>query len=552
MNVSQEVRKWVLSGCCWKNNAFYCDPVEAITRGDRVKSYEYVFSDVLDCVFARGEYTHLRPIGRYKQSHSDASFSRYIYSPVSTDNIPLHIVTKYPSTPQGRDLANNEWEYERKRRGSELSSNEVHITDTTSSLKHEIKPCVVQDVDSNLNIRESAFSFIQVWLSQVVHDFDQESERYALRIFRSVVKLSRYNQNVNIFFQSIRNLIEIPPSATTANADTVFKITLVLLIARDIVQDLRYNWGCQDLHRLRLPIRYAISDGNMWENVFFPVIIESLPSSNFSRGSLAGIVVLSEVLAYHVIEPNNDLATVLCTELVKRVSAHSLGYETALRAVRAALTRWAFEQDRNQSTMSIMHSRPKYNHGIDEPKEIVLPLLVRMRNSLIQDSSFMTHSCHLKSNQPINSRKRRRCCYDMDDDLEEDEETVHSRKCLRIDDDRDRSDPLFSDKSLSVAKKDANEVISGAEVLSKEDKIEMLNQCISIVERVIAKRIADADRDKNEVEDDANEMDGYVDLVSEILDDLRCLDLADRLKKTDIVAAALEKTCTHLNSVELS
>jgi hypothetical protein len=270
---SSEVKQWVLSGCRWKNNAFYSNPLDALTRGDTVLSHQYVFIDVLDCVFARGEYRHLRPTGRSVLCHSDASFSRNIYSQASPENIPLQITKKYPSNPTGIELARNEWEYEKITRGNIVSSQEHSIT-TTPITKEKMKPTGDTCLDVNLMIRECAFSFLQVWLSQIIHDSDLQSEKIALSILHKVAKLPHSTQNNDAYIQSIRNIISqqftsttSTSTITTATEACVMKNIFVLLVTRDLVQDLRHNWGCTDLHRLRLPIRYTMSEGHMWENV---------------------------------------------------------------------------------------------------------------------------------------------------------------------------------------------------------------------------------------------------------------------------------------------
>eukprot|EP00603_Paraphysomonas_imperforata_P008449 CAMPEP_0114437510 /NCGR_PEP_ID=MMETSP0103-20121206/14054_1 /TAXON_ID=37642 ORGANISM="Paraphysomonas imperforata, Strain PA2" /NCGR_SAMPLE_ID=MMETSP0103 /ASSEMBLY_ACC=CAM_ASM_000201 /LENGTH=615 /DNA_ID=CAMNT_0001607911 /DNA_START=28 /DNA_END=1875 /DNA_ORIENTATION=+ len=600
-NVTAEVRRWILSGCRWKNNAFYNDPLMAITKGDTLLSYQFVFTDVLDCVFARGVYVHLRPTGRYKQSHSDESFSRNIYSPTSPENIPLHITNKYASTRTGLEMARKEWEYEKISRGyvipAQEGSNSDHSINTTP-----IKQCSSarshsdQDIDINFMTRECAFSFIRVWLSQIIHDSDLQSEKIALKILHTVAKLPRNIHDNEAYIQSIRNLIQIPvhTSSSTATVVTVLKNIFILLITRDIVQDLRYNWGCIDLYRLRLPIRYTISDGNMWENVFFPVIIASVPYLNFSRGSLAGIVALAEVLAHHVIAPCHQLATTLCTELVKRINTHSLGYETALRATRAALTRWAFEQ--NKSHVDTPTGTKKYDHGLDEPKEIVLPLLIRMRESMMSEFSpdislllSVSASAVATTDQVSDehSRKRNRCD-DNDDECEDEEANAmtddttdvvdfsQARKALRRSETKSRGklessvteerDCIFNYEAMQKASDDARAVTStpvGA--MTMYDKINVLDDCISIIDRVLKKRVMDAcdskaektssaedNDDSGNTSDIENHDDAYIDMVSEILQDLQCLDLADGLKSKGVVAAAMEKACANMTVLKLS
>ena len=578
--IAAEVRKWILDGCRWKNNAYYNDPLEALCQGDKLLSYQYVFIDVLDCVFARGSYKHLRPVGRYKQSHSDASFSRNIYSPISPESIPLQITKKYASNARGRELARNEWEYEKICRGSTISSpstqspGDQHTTTDTRLTPHNntqsdsntnsCKAETGEAVDINLMTRECAFSFIQIWLSQIIHDSDLQSERIALSILHKVAQLPRSDHNNPAFIQAMRNLIilphtsSIPTTATTPTTPTIesiMKNLFVLLITRDLVQDLRYNWGCRDLHRLRLPLRYTIADGRVWENMFFPVIIASIPYLPFSRGSLAGIVALAEVVCYHVIAPSHALATTLCTELVKRINTHALGFESALRAIRAALTRWAFEQNRpaKVSERSISsYLRSDDEHDLDEPKEIVLPLLVRFRASLLEmhfPSSPDLLSPRRVVTVPTESRKRGRCDDDddekeenMSDEFDDDGQLDYTRKCSRhiqsggdvrggsghqsqsrVDAGKEDSvamTELFTQHSLHRAAQEAQAALLLSHVVSStsvsaasltgagtesglgtetvrtcagpQRDLELLNACIAIIERVLQKRMEDA------------------------------------------------------------
>jgi hypothetical protein len=591
-SLTADVRRWVLSGCRWKNNAYYSDPLESLTKGNKLLSCQYVFTDVLDCVFARGVYKQLRPVGRYKQSHSDASFSRNIYSPVSlsSENIPLQITNKYASNATGIALARKEWEYEKISRGYVIPSPEQNkyqelsgeiATPTKDEFSSSQSTIEQQDVDVNFMTRECAFSFIQIWLSQIIHDSDLQSEKIALGLLHRVAKLPRNIHDNDSYILSIRNLIHIPVhTSSTATAEAVLKNLFILLITRDLVQDLRYNWGCKDLHRLRLPIRYTIADGKVWENVFFPVIIASVPYLNFSRGALAGIVALAEVLAYHVIEPSHQLATTLCTELVKRINTHSLGYETALRATRAALTRWAFEQNKSHFKAESATEVKAYDHGIDEPKEIVLPLLVRMRSSLLSEApqfsllpTILSVSSQSKSNQTESRKRSRTEDYDDDEELsdeDEDDEYSHAKKACRQLEDRarggsandnecDRGDILFSPEAMQKASEDAHAVTStpvGA--MSILDKVEVLNECIAIIERVLKKRKDDVGNCKEKLSrdtggtDDGDSHDEYVDMVTGILQDLQSLDLAGNLSSKDVVAAAMEKACTNLTTLELT
>lgn len=641
--IAAEVRRWVLDGCRWKNNPFYNDPVEALCKGDKLLSHQFVFIDVLDCIFARGEYKHLRPVGRYKQSHSDASFSRNIYTPLSPENIPLQITKKYASNPRGIELARNEWEYEKISRGSMSSSSSTTPT-KENDMTQSSTPTQVQEkaeaVDVNLMTRECAFSFIQIWLSQVIHDSDLQSEKIALSILHKVAQLPRSDNNNAAYIQAIRNMI-ILPSTLSSNApfihvtptekiDTIMKTLFVLLITRDLVQDLRFNWGCQDLHRLRLPLRYTITDGQVWENVFFPVIIASIPHLQFSRGSLAGIVALAEVLAYHVIAPTHALATTLCTELVKRINTHALGYETALRATRAALTRWAFEQNR-PSTGDRQDVGDGNEHDLDEPKEIVLPLLVRFRASLIQTYDVSTPSVITSSRQctrahsddvvDIDTQPRKRGRSEDEDEGDSigsddsddcDGEVIdYTRQCSRHiqsagsvsnscrNGHKNKSqkrgkglevDNLFTPHSLQRAAEEAQSVLEPSRLLIKSSQVpsgvypcintvtttphtatggaragedctviqsqsnlEVLDECISIIERVMRKRVEDSRIDSGaSTADESEGVKGrYVDMVSDILDDLQALDLAGGLKDREVVAAAIENTCLRMHTMTM-
>jgi hypothetical protein len=341
--------------------------------------------------------------------------------------------------------------------------------------------------------------------------------------------------------------------------------------------------------------------------VFFPVIIASVPHLTFSRGSLAGIVALAEVLAYHVIEPDHALATTLCTELVKRIDTHSLGYETALRATRAALTRWAYEQNkgrrgtyrgrdrsnRDRSNRDLSGGKERegegeYDHGLDEPKEIVYPLLIRLRASLESDPSSSSSSSSSSSAAPSTeatgvlascSRKRGRATDEEDspeeeededdeddEDDEEEAEYSHARKCCR----RSREskagaarDVLFTAQSLQRAAQDAQEVVRTPGTVVTDDKLTVLDECISIIERVLRKRREDAlvstrteeggeEEDKEDKEEEEEEKEGeYVDLVSDMLLDLQSLDLAGGLSSRGVVAAAMEKTCARMLCMDL-
>lgn len=303
-----------------------------------------------------------------------------------------------------------------------------------------------------------------------------------------------------------------------------------------------------------------------------------MPKLTFSRGSLAGIIALAEVLAHHVLEPNHDLATTLCTELVRRIGTHSLGYETALRATRAALTRWAFEQRRGEDRR-VRDRKCSYDHGLDEPKEIVLPLLIRLRASIVNNSfnpPTLPQSLRLLNGAAAvcsmgagcsGSRKRGRgdvVCGDENDDEEEPDDQVFRsrRKCSTEQSQAVLNAPnlggdceLFTQRSLQTAAEYAKAVAATPGTVgaaSSEDKLVMLNECILIIETVLQRRESDANRLGSESRkhmepstesgsDGKVDGDKFVDMVSDMLLDLQSLDLVGGLKDRDVVVAAMEK-----------
>jgi hypothetical protein len=312
---------WLRSGC---------DPPEGGNCFLTKANAEVVFTSVLDCVFGRGDFGHLKveivPPGctRENEDEWEEQFNED-YIGVDEEEcyeVPLETRIMHPRGDRGYEAAMQEYA------GELLEEKVSEVRANQRELQSEIE---------RTKIRKRAWSFARIWLARQGQPISDGDRREAINVFRASREWWFSSTGAKSAAQKVSTLRGrgLPPP--------VLEETLLMLIVDDLLGDWRRGEPSHP-RKLRLPMwdeYWGEYDFECWwYNGARGSIEESAPVNLGARGELAGVVALANVVVVRCQKNHDDfMSDDGLEQLVRRLYKDSpVALCVALPAVKAALS----------------------------------------------------------------------------------------------------------------------------------------------------------------------------------------------------------------------
>lgn len=311
---------WLRSGC---------DPPEGGNCFLTKANAEVVFTSVLDCVFGRGDFGHLKveivPPGctRENEDEWEEQFNED-YIGVDEEEcyeVPLETRIMHPRGDRGYEAAMQEYA------GELLEEKVSEVRANQRELQSEIE---------RTKIRKRAWSFARIWLARQGQPISDGDRREAINVLRASREWFS-STGAKSAAQKVSTLRGrgLPPP--------VLEETLLMLIVDDLLGDWRRGEPSHP-RKLRLPMwdeYWGEYDFECWwYNGARGSIEESAPVNLGARGELAGVVALANVVVVRCQKNHDDfMSDDGLEQLVRRLYKDSpVALCVALPAVKAALS----------------------------------------------------------------------------------------------------------------------------------------------------------------------------------------------------------------------